>query len=59
MPHEPTQTHNSPGVVDRLRAALEQAIVECIEHNSDYHHRTPTAVLARWEALCAEAAQGS
>jgi hypothetical protein len=37
--------------IERLRAALREAIQECRAHNGNYHHTSPQAKLAEWEAL--------
>jgi hypothetical protein len=41
-------------ITDRLRMALKDAIRQCREHNSEYHHRTPDQMLLEWAALVSE-----
>ena len=41
-------------MIDNLRMALKEAIWQCTEHNSEYHHRTPDQTLADWARLVRE-----
>ena len=41
-------------MIDKLRMALKDAILQCGEHNEEYHHRTPSKTLSDWAALVRE-----
>ena len=36
-----------------LYKALLEAIAECEEHNSEYHHRTTPQLIAHWKEITA------
>ena len=38
-----------------LSRALERAIAEIEEHNAEYHHKTPEALIDEWKALVRKA----
>ena len=40
-----------------LEKALADAIAECVEHNAEYHHRTPEDMLNYWRSLLQKGAK--